>query len=261
MSSSMTLEYAYNDFCIAQVAKGLGKTKDQKQYLLRSRNWLKLWNPELESKGFKGFIAPKTASGDFVDFDPVKDWGPWGDYFYEGNTWTYSYFMPHNFKKLIEISGGKLAFTQKLESAIKNDLIAFYNEPAFLISQAFHYAGRSDLASFNIRKLMKDRFSEQGYPENDDSGSMSSWYIFSAMGIFPNAGQDLYYLNGPIFKQVKIHLANGKTIDIVAKDASEKNIYVKSVVINGKLWDKFWFNHKEIQNGARIIFNMTDQVK
>ena len=259
MSNSMTLEYAYNDFCAAQVAKGLGIIEDYKKYLERSGKWVNLWDAKAESDGYKGFIVPKKLNGDFVMIDLKAYPGSWNNYFYEGNSWTYSYFVPHQFDKLVELSGGKNMFAKKLQHGFENKLIDYGNEPAFLAVQAFHYAGRSDLASFYVRKLMKDRFNEKGYSGNDDSGAMSSWFMFSAMGFFPNAGQDIYYLTGSSFTNVTLRLGNQKTITISAPNASPSNIYIKSVTINGKKWNKFWFSHKDIQNGAKIVFEMTDK--
>jgi predicted alpha-1,2-mannosidase len=259
MSNSMTLEYAYNDFCASELAKDLGTKEDYKKYLDRSGKWINLWDAEAESDGFKGFIMPRRANGNFVNINIKEYPGSWNNYFYEGTSWTYSYFVPHQFKKLVELSGGNDMFVKKLQHGFENNLIDYGNEPAFLAVQAFHYAGRSDLASFYSRKLMRDRFNEKGYSGNDDSGAMSSWYLFSSMGFFPNAGQDIYYLTGSSFTNVTLRLGNGKTIVISAPNASPVNIYIKSVTINGKKWDKPWFSHKDIQNGAKIIFEMTDQ--
>lgn len=259
MSNSVTLEYAYNDFCAAQMAKQLGTKEDYNKYLQRSGKWLNLWNADAESDGFKGFIEPKKLGGDFVPIDAKKNWGSWKDYFYEGNSWTYSYFVPHQFEKLVEISGGKEQFAKKLEYGFEHNLIDYGNEPAFLAVQAFHYASRSDLASYYIRKLMKQRFTEQGYEGNDDSGAMSSWFIFSSIGFFPNAGQNIYYLTGSSFPAVTIRLANGKLLKITAKNASGKNIYVQSCKINGKQWSRFWFTHHDIENGGSIEFVMGEK--
>ena len=259
MSNSMTLEYAYNDFCAAQVAKDLGTKEDYKKYLDRSGKWVNLWDAKAESDGYKGFIVPKKLNGDFVKIDLKAYPGSWNNNFYEGNSWTYSYFVPHQFNKLVALSGGKDLFAKKLQHGFENKLIDYGNEPAFLAVQSFHYAGRSDLASYYVRKLMKDRFNEKGYSGNDDSGAMSSWFMFSAMGFFPNAGQDIYYLTGPSFTNVTLRLGNLKTINISAPNASSSNIYVKSVTINGKRWNKFWFSQKDIQNGAEIVFEMTDK--
>ncbi len=259
MSNSMTLEYAYNDFCAAALAKDLGTKADYKKYLDRSSKWVNLWDDKAESDGFKGFIMPKKSDGKFVEIDAKVYPGSWNDYFYEGSSWTYSYFMPHQFDKLVELSGGKRLFAEKLRHGFENKLIDYGNEPAFLAVQAFHYADRSDLASYYVRKLMKERFNEEGYSGNDDSGAMSSWYMFSAMGFFPNAGQDIYYLTGPLFTKVTLTLGNQKTVTISAPNASVSNIYVKSVTINGKKWNKPWFSHKDIRNGAKIVFEMSDK--
>jgi predicted alpha-1,2-mannosidase len=260
MSNSMTLEYAYNDFCVARLAKDFGTKADYEKYLNRSKNWINLWDPTAKSDGFKGFIMPKKTDGNFVKIDPKISAGSWKDYFYEGNSWTYSYFMPHQFERLVELSGGKEIFAKKLKYGFDNNLIDYGNEPAFLAVQAFHYAGRSDLASFYVRKLMRERFDEKGYSGNDDSGAMSSWYMFSAMGFFPNAGQDIYYLTGSLFTKITLQLGNQKTLVISAPNASPTNIYVKSVTINGKKWNSPWFTQKEIQNGATIVFEMTDRL-
>lgn len=259
MSNSMTLEYAYNDFCASEVAKGLGRTADYKKYLDRSTKWVNLWNPNAESDGFKGFIVSKKLDGSFVDLDLKKYPGSWKDHFYEGCSWTYSYFAPHQFNKLIRMTGGKDAYVKKLQHGVDHKLLEYDNEPAFLAIHSFHYAGRSDLASFYTRKLMKERYNLRGYSGNDDSGAMSSWFIFSSMGFFPNAGQDIYYLVGSSFKKATITLGNNKTLIILSPNASPDNIYIKSVTINGKKWNKFYFNHKDIANGGTIVFEMTNK--
>lgn len=259
MCNSMTLEYAYNDFCTSELAKELGTKADYKKYLDRSGKWIALWNPKAESDGFKGFIDSKNPDGSFVGIDLKKYPGSWKDHFYEGTSWTYSWFAPHQFTKIVELCGGKDLFVKKLQYGFEKNLINYGNEPAFLAVQGFHYGGRSDLSSFYARKLMKERFDEKGYSGNDDSGAMSSWYMFTSMGFFPNAGQDIYYLTGSSFKKVTMTLGNGKTVTISAPNASSVNIYVKSVTINGQKWKQPWFHHKDIQNGANIVFEMTDK--
>jgi len=258
MSNSMTLEYAYNDFCAAQMAKKLGTKADFKKYTERSGKWTALWNPLAESDGFKGFIESKKLDGTFVALDLKKYPGSWKDHFYEGSSWTYSWFAPHQFNKLIELCGGKEMFVKKLQHGFENNLIDYGNEPAFLAAHAFHYANRSNLASLYTRKLMAKRFNEKGYSGNDDSGAMSSWFMFSSMGFFPNAGQDIYYLVGSSFKKVTLTMGNGKTINISAPNTSPENIYIKSVTINGKKWNKPWIQHKDIQDGATIVFDMSN---
>lgn len=259
MSNSMSLEYSYNDFCAARLAKDLGTKADYKKYLERSGKWTNLWNPEAESDGYKGFIMPRKLDGTFVKVDPKIYPGSWNNYFYEGSSWTYSYFVPHQFGKLVELSGGKEQFAKKLQYGFEKNLIEYSNEPAFLAVQAFHYGGRSDLASYYVRKLMRDRFDERGYSGNDDSGAMSSWFMFSAMGFFPNAGQDIYYLTGPAFTKVTLKLGNGKFLTILAPKASPANVYIQSLTINGKKWNKPWFTHRDIQNGGELVFEMGDK--
>ncbi len=259
MSSSVSLEYAYNDFCAAQMAKDLGTLGDYQKYLSRSNGWTTLRNPDAESDGFKGFIVPKMLGGNFIPIDVKKNWGSWRDYFYEGSSWTYSYFVPHGFEKLVELSAGKEAIAKKLQYGFEHNLIDYGNEPAFLAVHAFHYAGRSDLASYYVRKLLRQNFTEDGSKDNDDSGAMSSWYLFSAMGFFPNAGQNIYYLTGAAFPSITLTLGNGKKLKITAKGASDKAVYIQSCKINGKPWGKAWFTHNEIKNGGRIEFIMGDK--
>jgi putative alpha-1,2-mannosidase len=198
-------------------------------------------------------------NGNFITIDNKKNWGSWKNFFYEGNSWTYSYFVPHQFEKLVQLSESKAVFAKKLQHGFEKNLIDYGNEPAFLAVHTFHYADRSDLASYYVRKLMKERFTTQGYSENEDSGAMGSWYIFSAMGFFPNAGQDIYYLTGSSFPAVTLTLGNGKKLNIKAKNASQTNVYIQSCKINGKEWSKPWFNHQQIENGGIIEFVMGDK--
>ncbi|MFA5263943.1 MAG: glycoside hydrolase family 92 protein, partial [Opitutaceae bacterium] len=255
-SCSKTLEYSYNDFCAAEVARKLNHREAYQKYLARSKQWMQLWNPDTESDGFKGFIAPRDAAGQRVSIDAKGHTPSWTGNFYEGSSWTYSYFVPHQFAELVRISGGREAFAAKLTHGLSAGLIDFGNEPAFLAPMSFHYAGRPDLASYWVRKLAQKNFSQAGYPGDDDSGAMSSWYVFAAIGIFPNSGQPIYYLNGPMWKKVSLKLANGKMLQIEAPDASPENIYVQSCQVNGKSWERSWIDHDTIKNGATITFEM-----
>ncbi len=256
MSCSMSLEYAYNDYCTALVAKGMGKMDDYDKYLRRSKQWISLWNKDAVSDGFTGFIMPKTKEGDFINIDFKTYPGSWKNYFYEGSSWNYSWFAPHQFKELVGLNGGNETFVKKLNYGFEKKLIRYDNEPAFLAVHGFLYAGRPDLTSYWVRQLLSKSFTDKGYPGNDDSGAMSSWYIFSSIGIFPNAGQDIYYMTGPLFTKIQLRLGNGNPLTILAPQASPENIYVKTIVVNGKKWNGNIITHDVISKGGTIEFTM-----
>ncbi|WP_157887154.1 GH92 family glycosyl hydrolase [Hymenobacter sp. PAMC 26628] len=256
MAGNMTLEYAYNDFCAAEVARGLGHSADYARYLARSKKWVALWNPAAESDGFKGFIVPKTQDKDFLPIDLKARQASWRQFFYEGSSWTYSWFAPHQIDTLIVLNGGRAAFVTKLQHAFDYKLLQADNEPSFLTVQLFQHAGRPDLSSYYVRRLMRQGYTEKGYPGNEDSGAMGSWYVFSAMGIFPNAGQDLYYLTSPVFPEVKLRLPQGQLFRIIAHHASPENIYAQSVKLNGKPYANFFITHEDIVRGGVLEFEM-----
>lgn len=257
-SSSYTLEYAYNDFSIAQVAKGLGKTADYRFYLNRSRSWQNLWDSIKTDNGYRGFAGIRSVDGKFKEFDVRKNAGSWKNAFYEASSWTYTYFVPHDFEGLMAKMGGKSTFVERLEYALNNRLIDYGNEPSFLALRAFNHAGRPDLTSKWVHKLMKSGYSLAGVPGNDDSGAMSSWYIFSAMGFFPNAGQDFYYLNAPLYKKTELQLENGKTLIILANQLTDKSIYIKSCKLNGKPWNSSIIRHEQIATGGTLEFELSE---
>ncbi|MDA3867901.1 MAG: GH92 family glycosyl hydrolase [Salinivirgaceae bacterium] len=257
-STSNTLEYAYNDYCVAQIAKKLGKTADYKKYLNRSNGWTNLWNQNLESDGFKGFIDGRKADGTFLNQDPKYLGKSWKNIFYEGSSWTYSYFVPHDIEQLMQLMGGKKMYAERLEHAMNKELIDYSNEPAFWALRTFCHADRPDLNSKWVHHIMKNNYDLTGVTGNDDTGAMSSWYIFSALGFFPNAGQDVYYLNAPLYKKSIIRLGSGETLTLTARNFSEKNIYIKSCKINGKVWKSSIFHHKDIANGGTIEFELSE---
>lgn len=259
MSTSQTLEFAYNDYCVAMMAKGLGYEEDYRTYLERSHRWIHLWNPDLESEGFKGFIDARNQDGTFAFYPPKQYGGSWKGPFYEGSVWTYSFFAPHDIDRLIELMGGKAAFAERLNAGHEKDLIDYTNEPSFLATRLFIHAGRHDLTSYWVHQVMKNKYDLTGYPQNDDTGAMASWYVFSSMGLFPNAGQDYYYLNAPLYRKSVIHLSNGKTLTIQADSASAENVYMSSFKLNGKILDKPILSHKDIANGGVIEIGVTNQ--
>ena len=276
---SRTMEFAYNDFCVAQMAKGLGEKKEYKRYLRRSTQWTNLWNPELDSDGFKGFLAPREMNGSWVASDPKKDhaessYGGLDRSFYEGSSWVYSYSMPHDFARLIRLSGGAEAYVKKLQHAMESGghpifvvkdgvvgignapgLIDLSNEPSFMTPFSFIYAGRPDLASYWVRKNMT-AYSGDNFPGDEDSGAMGAWLVFATLGFFPNAGQDLYLLNGPLFAKATLRMENGKSITVEGVNASQENVYVQSALLNGKPLERAWLRHGEIKDGAALRFVM-----
>lgn len=259
MATSYTLEYAYNDFCVATVAKGLGKTADYKKYLDRSNGWINLWNNKLESKGYTGFMDTRDNNNKFINLDPAEYQKSWTGPYYEGTSWTYSYFVPHNIEKLVSLMGGSKNFSDRLNFALKNDLIDYRNEPSFLALRSFSHAGRPDLTSLWVHNALLQNFDLTGGLGNDDSGAQSSWFIFSSLGFFPNAGQDIYYLNAPLFKKSEITLWNGKKLLITADNLDEKNYYIKSCKINGKIWENAIFRHGDIAEGGTIELELSDK--
>lgn len=135
------------------------------------------------------------------------------------------------------------------------------NEPGFLIPVLYNYVNRQDKTASIVRYILKNRYktTRDGIPGNDDSGSMSAWYVFHSLGFYPVAGQDVYLISSPVYKEAKVHLENGKILKIVAKKNNDKNIYVQSVKLNGKPLDKNWFRHADIKDGGTLEFVMGDK--
>lgn len=254
-SVSKTLEFAYNDYCVSYLAGALGYPDDQSRFQKRSGEWATLWDYGVESEGFKGFIQAKDTLGSFVAIDPNTPSDPFSLFFYEGDSWTYSFHAPHQMLRLIEMIGGEEAFIKRLEYYVDNR-IEIYNEPCFLTPFLFNYVRRPDLTSFYTRKTASN-FTLQNYPGEEDSGAMSSWFIFSRLGFYPVAGQDLYLLFGPHYKKVTIQMENGKKIVIKGENASNANLYITSAKHNGKVLERAYLRHADIKNGAFLTFNMS----
>ena len=253
MSSSQTLEFAYNDWCAAQMARALGHGEDADRWEERSGGWINLWNPVLESRGYRGFIDARTADGRFVGVDPAKFGGSWVSPFYEGRSWTYSYYVPHDMARVIELMGGADAFVERLNYGYEARLTEYDNEPGFLTVRAFTDAGRPDLSSYWVRRLMRDKFScAKGYPDNEDTGSMGSWYVFCALGFFPDAGQDFYYLNAPLFPRVSLRLPGGRRLRIKC-NASPDNVVIRSCSLGGRaLEGSSTVSHSDLVRGGTL---------
>ena len=255
MACSYTLEQAYNDHCAATMARQLGTQEDYEAYAQRSRNWRNLWNPNARCGDFTGFICPRRSDGTWVEIDPGQHWGSWVKHFYEATAYNYSFFVPHDVPGLIEKCGGEDAFIRRLLHGIETGLVDYGNEPAFLASYLFACTSKPWLVTDSIDKL-RTLFTLEGPPGNDDSGAMSSWYIFSSVGFFPNAGQNLYYLTSPRYDQTVITLPGGAEIILRANNLSAANRYIQSVRINGQPWHSTMFTHDVIRSGAVIEYDM-----
>lgn len=259
MSCSATMEYAYNDDCLARVATLMNDTATAKEMAERSRKWETLFNPGVQSNGFYGFVVPVTAEREFIQIDPAEVYGSWVDYFYEGNSWTYTLFTPAQIERLIQLCGGKEKMVERLKYGFDHNLINLSNEPGFLAPFIFSHCDRPDLTAKYVGRIRGNDFSvEKGYPDNEDSGAMGSWYVFTSLGLFPNAGQDFYYLLPPVFSESSITMENGKKIQIKANKKSPSASYVSSVKLNGMPLNRSWIKHDEIKEGALIEFELTD---
>lgn len=274
-----TLEYSANDYAIANVAKMLGEAGIYEQYRKKASSWETLWNPGIESFGFKGFIWPRNSDGSWVDTTKFNVFasGSLEHPFYETFSWEYSFYVPHDMKRLIEKMGGKEIFTKRLDTYFtrsfpgKRGELLFYtklvgmcqisNEPSFLTPSLYCYINQPWKTAKIVRQILSTQYNStrSGVPGNDDSGSMGAWYAFHTLGFYPNAGQDVYLISSPVFPKATITLENGKQIVITAKDASEKNIYIQSCLLNGKPFNNCWFRHGDIANGANFEFVMGDQ--
>lgn len=259
MSCSYTMEFAYNDDCLARVAAVRGDLQLADSMARRSRGWMNMFSGEAESFGFKGFVIPHEADRTPVAIDPAFAYGSWQDYFYEGNSWCYTLFAPAQTEQLISLCGGKETMVGRLMYGFDNGLIDISNEPGFLTPFIFSHCDRPDLTAKYVSELRKTGFSVAGgYPDNEDSGAMGSWYIFTSIGLFPNAGQDFYYLLPPAFEEVCLRMENGNELIIKASAATGKPQYISSVKLNGTELRRSWVSHAELASGAVIEFELSE---
>jgi predicted alpha-1,2-mannosidase len=261
-SASRTIEYGNCDWAIAQVAKGLGKTADYEKYKQRASNWKNLWNNSISYKSINGFVMPKNCQGVWATDLDVTTFGSWAGYYYESNPWEYTLSIPQDVTGLMELCGGKEKFAQRLDTTFlakcNSDwgdcLYNVSNEPGFLTPSLYHWAGMPYKTNELIRKIIKRSYntSKSGIPGNDDGGAMSSWLAFHLMGIYPNAGQNVYLITAPHFTTTAITMDNGKVFEIIAKKLSDKNLYIQSATLNGTPLNQAWFKHTDINNGAKL---------
>ena len=275
-AGNRTIEYAYNDYCIALVAKGLGRTDIYEQYLKQSKNWKNLWRSDYEWDGVKGYIMPKDAQGRWLDsvpwghskvyhpqipYTPITKVAPWylpwwSTFFYEALSAEYSLSIPHDVPGLIEACGGAETFRKRLDMFFDRKRYNVGNEPSFLTPCLYHWIGRPDLSSDRVREIVTSNYTDQpdGLPGNDDSGAMSSWLAFHMMGLYPNAGQSYYLLHAPLIPEWTLQLCNGKTLRGIVKG---KGTHFEKVTLNGKVLDDARLEHADLMEGGELMFHVS----
>ena len=270
-SVSKTLEYAYDDWAIAQAARKLNRPDIFNEFIQRSQNWRNVYDAS------SGFMRPRLSDGKFREkFDPLQthDQG-----FIEGNAWNYSLYVPHDPDGMIAMMGGKAKFTRYLdelftmhlpdaffaetEDITREGIIGNYvhgNEPSHHVAYLYNWTDEPWKTQERVRMILKNQYrpTPDGLGGNDDCGQMSAWYLFSALGFYPVApGSDRYALGSPVVKSAMLRFENGKTLTIRAEGQSDRNVYVKSVSVNGRLLGRRYLTHSEIMNGGTIVFQMS----
>jgi predicted alpha-1,2-mannosidase len=253
------MEYAYDDFAIAQLACGLGDADAARAYAKQAGNWAHLWDPKLTQEGVSGFLRPRNPDGSWATPDMTKR-GTWPNFMYEGDIWTYSLYAPQDGAGLVALAGGRDAFVKRLDTLFDHLHFDMTNEPGFLIPMLYHWAGRPDKSADRIVDYREKAFIDGrgGIPGNDDSGAMSSWLTFQMIGIFPVAGQDVYLIGAPVFPKVALTLGNGHKLVIEARGLGDSSVnrYVQSAELNGRPLDKSWFRHADIAQGGVLTLHM-----
>jgi predicted alpha-1,2-mannosidase len=270
VGASLTLEYAYDDWCIAQFAKALGKKDIEATFVKRATNYLNLMDKQ------SGFVRAKMSDGSWhTPFDPMNTDG---EGYIEGNAWNYSLYIPQDPDALIDLSGGKKKFIAHLDSLFtmympdkyfaqteditREGLLGCYvhgNEPSHHVAYLYNWAGEPWKTQLQIHRIIDKMYVNKpdGLCGNDDCGQMSAWYILSSLGFYPVCpGSNQYIIGSPCVSEATIRLDNGKTFTVKAPLLSKENIYIQSVKLNSTPLNKTWFTHSDIINGGEIVFTM-----
>jgi len=283
-AGTRTVEYAFDDYCIGVVARGLGHLDTARRYEERSKNWRNLWRSDYEWDGMRGYIMPRDAEGRWLDsvvwgrsevfkpkipYTPVTKVAPWyipwwDTFFYEATSQEYSLSVPHDVEGLIEACGGKEQFRKRLDRFFERGYYNVQNEPSFLTPCLYHWIGRPDLSTQRVHDIVARHYSDQpdGLPGNDDSGAMSSWLAFHIMGLYPNAGHDYYLLTMPMVPAYTLRLANGKLLRVsIVDEASQLCTPVVGdasklcrVTLNGRTLSGARITHSELLEGGDLLF-------
>lgn len=274
-NAARSLEYAYADFTIAEMAKKMNKPEISKRFYRQSKNYINLFDPE--TKWMRG----KNEDGTFQSpFNPLK----WGDAFTEGNSLHYSWSVFHDIQGLIDLMGGDLEFTDKLDSVftmppkfddsyygftiheiremqiVNMGNYAHGNQPIQHMIYLYNYAKQPWKAQNKVRDVMKKLYSAtpDGYCGDEDNGQTSAWYVFSALGFYPvTPGVPQYVFGSPLFEKVTMNLENGNTFTINSEDNTYDSHYIESLKLNGSNYNKTWIDYNDIINGGTLNFNMT----
>ncbi len=247
---SRTLEYAYDDFCVAQMAKALGKNEDYKALMARSENWRNVLNPQT------GYVDGRYADGRFQnEVSPFQK----QKFITEGAPCHYSWYVPQNPQGLIAAMGGREQFVSKLDSMFTEGRYWHGNEPCHQVAYMFNYAGEPWRTQKYVRHILDTEYLDDagGLSGNDDAGQMSAWLLFSYMGFYPVCPATPYYMIGsPVFPKLTLNLENGKAFTIIAENASSENIYIQRAELNGQPYTHNYLLHEDIMKGGELHFVM-----
>jgi predicted alpha-1,2-mannosidase len=257
-SASRTLEYAYNDFAVAQVAGRLGRRALARRYLTRSRNWRNLWDPQTRS------VRPRRPDGAFLSPYSPDRYYPDGvlsgfdSPFFEGTGRQWSTFVPHDVRGLSARLGGDHELVRWLDELFDGRFYDPGNEPNLLAPYLYVHAGRPDRTAERVRRLLAQAYSptRRGLPGDDDSGALSSWYVWGAIGLYPNAGQAFYYIASPLFRRTRMALPGGRRLIIDALGVSERRRFVQEARLNGRPLRRSWLSHRQTVRGGRLTLRM-----
>ncbi len=247
---SRTLEYAFDDFVLSEVARRLGKTADAAELAYRSKNYRNVIDPST------GYAQGRHADGRFLTDDNAFDFAK---FITEGAPCHYTWYVPHDPAGLMEAMGGRDMFAAKLDSMFTERRYWHGNEPCHQVAWMFNYAGKPWRTQKEVRHIMDTEYfnSPGGLSGNDDAGQMSAWYIFAALGFYPVCPGTPYYMIGsPTFPKATIHFDDGKEFVIEARGASSENIYIQSALLNGQPYDKNYLSHSDITGGGRFEIQM-----
>lgn len=265
-SLSKTLEYAFDDYCIAEMAKKMNKQDIAEAFYQRAQNYKNVYNPTTT------FMQPRDDKGQFIPDFKAEAYTP---HICESNGWQYLWSVQHDVDGLISLVGGKNKFAQKLDSMFTyhpgaNDELPIFstgmigqyahgNEPSHHVIYLYNSIGRSDRTQYYATKVMNELYRNEpaGLCGNEDCGQMSAWYVFSAIGFYPvNPVSGTYEIGTPLFPEMQLHLANGKTFTVLAPNVSKENIYIQSIKINGQPYNQTYVTHEQIMSGSTVEFEM-----